>query len=158
MLQGDLDANGYSIINLASAPLAADVQTLADILALIGKNFASGSFTVTGTGFAVNPTGLATYVRSGNIIGLSLPELSGASNAAGFTLTGLPAAVVPVHAPNQVVTITDGEGGATDGYGLLQLAAGSPIITLISPVSATGAWTATGTKRLYATSVFDLGI
>ena len=132
-------------------PLQQVLDLINDAIALLGN--ITGTFTITGTGFAVNPTATARYVSLGNVVILFLPELTGTSNAATFTLTGLPAAIVPTQTSNHIVTITDGQGGATDAYGLLRLTGGSATITMLSPVSADQTWTATGTKTLYATSV-----
>jgi hypothetical protein len=169
-----LDMRGNGITNVASqstltaAATVSQIKGLQEFLdelqrqltalkrrvdALDTGAFTEGAFTITGTGFAVNPTGEARYVQAGKLVTLFIPTLSGTSNAATFTLTGLPATITPVHASNHVATITDGEGGGTDAYGLLQLAAGSATITLYSPVSATGAWTASGTKGVIATLV-----
>lgn len=113
----------------------------------------TATFTITGTGFAVNPTGTARYVLIEDFVLLFLPELTGTSNAATFTLTGLPAVITPTRTSNHVVVLTDGQGGATDAYGLLRLTASSSTITMISPTTSDGSWTTTGTKTLYATSI-----
>lgn len=155
-LSGTLNGNGNPIINIGRAPLSPDVQTTAEILAMIAARFATGSFVITGTGFAVNPTGTARYaVVNSALVILFLPDLSSTSNAATFTLTGMPAAIQPTQASNHVVTVTDGEGGGagTTAYGLLQLAAGSLVITLVSPVTSDGSWTASGQKKCFATSI-----
>lgn len=122
-----------------------------DLLSTIGV--VTSTFTITGTGFAVNPTATARSVVIGNAVILFIPELTGTSNAATFTLTGLPAGIVPTQTSNHIVTITDGQGGATDAYGLLRLSAISATVTMISPVTSDGTWTTTGTKTLYATSI-----
>jgi hypothetical protein len=134
------------------------IPTLQQVLDLIDNAVSllgniTGTFTITGTGFTVNPTAGARYVTLGNVVILFLPELTGTSNATTFTLTGLPGAIVPTQTSNHVVTVTDGQGGATDGYGLVRLTAGSAAMTMISPVTSDGSWTASGTKTLYATSL-----
>ncbi len=55
----------------------------------------SGSFTITGTGFTVNPTGTAIYTVTNGQVSLYVPSLTGTSNATTFTLTGLPACISP---------------------------------------------------------------
>jgi hypothetical protein len=132
-------------------PLQQVLDLINNAIALLGN--ITGTFTITGTGFTVNPTATARYVSLGNVVILFLPELTGTSNATTFTLTGLPATIVPTQTSNHIVTITDGQSGATDGYGLLRLSGGSATITMISPVTSDGSWTATGTKTLYATSL-----
>lgn len=53
------------------------------------------TFTMGITGMTTNPTGTASYQKIGNIVLLSIPELSGLSNSVNFTLTGLPAGIRP---------------------------------------------------------------
>ena len=132
-------------------PLQQVLDLINEAIALLGN--ITGTFTITGTGFAANPTATARYVSLGNVVILFLPEITGTSNAATFTLTGLPVVIVPTQTSNHIVTITDGQNGATDAYGLLRLTGGSATITMLSPVSSDQTWTATGTKRLYATSI-----
>lgn len=141
----------YAVDPTGVPPLQQVLDLINDIFATIGAT--TSVFTITGTGFAVNPTATARYVTIGNAVILFIPELTGTSNIATFTLTGLPAGIVPTQTSNHVVTITDGQGGATDAYGLLRLSAGSATITMISPITSDGTWTATGTKTLYATSI-----
>lgn len=152
------DPRAIPIVNAIPAVESSGVTTLQQVRDLI--NAALGlvggpvtMFTLTGTGFAVNPTAIARYVLKESAVILFLPELTGTSNAPTFTLTGLPVDIIPTQTTNYIVTITDGEGGATDGYGLLRLVAGSAEIQMLSPVSADQSWTASGTKRLYATSI-----
>ena len=148
------DAKGKSIDNLPFATEFSQAVSLAQLLAELAKSRLDlgtlFSFTLTGTGFAVNPTATALAVLFTPLVVLYVPSLTGTSNATGFTLTGLPAALQPTQASNHITLITDGQGGATDAYGLLQLAAGSLTVTMVSPVSATGVWTASGTKTVHA--------
>lgn len=53
------------------------------------------TFTMGTTGFTSNPSGTARYQTIGRIVVLSIPTLSGTSNATAFTLTGIPAAIRP---------------------------------------------------------------
>lgn len=139
-------------VNPSDVPPLQQVRDLIDeFLGTIGV--ITSIFTITGTGFAVNPTATARYITINNVVILFIPELTGTSNAATFTLTGLPASIVPTQTSNHVVTITDGQGGATDAYGLLRLIGASATITMISPVTRDGTWTASGTKTIYATSI-----
>ena len=152
------DAREIAMLNTAYATDPTAVVSLQQIRDLINEalntlGVTTSTFTITGTGFAVNPTATARYIQLGMVVVLFLPELTGTSNATTFTLTGLPAGIVPTQLSNHIVTITDGQGGATDAYGLMRLSGGSSIITMICPVISDGSWTATGTKTLYATSV-----
>lgn len=152
------DCRFIPIIHDAYAVDPTGVPSLQQVLDLINSAIAligniTGNFTIIGTGFTENPTATARYVTLGHVVILFLPELAGTSNATTFTLTGLPVPIVPTQTSNHIVTITDGQGGATDAYGLLQLNGGSATIQMLSPVSSDQTWTASGTKRLYATSI-----
>ena len=126
------------------------LKQLQDALAeLLSGLMTLTTFTITGTGFAANPTATTYALSVDKLILLFLPLLTGTSNAATFTLTGLPVPLQPTRSSNHLRLITDGEGGSTDAYGILQMTAGSPILTMISPTTATGAWTASGTKTLH---------
>ena len=103
------------------------------------------TFTATGTGFTVNPTGTAEYVRIGRIVLLFLPELTGTSNATTFTVTGMPAAIQPTNISYQLARMVDNGG---EIIGLIELIAASSTINLYAS-SGGAAWTAAGTKTLY---------
>ncbi len=141
----------YAVDPTGVPPLQQILDLINNAIGLLGN--ITGTFTLIGTGFTINPTATARYVALGNVIILFLPQITGTSNATTFTLTGLPAAIVPTQTSNHIVTITDGQGGATDAYGLLRLTGGSAIITMLSPVSSDQTWTPSGTKTLYATSI-----
>lgn len=57
-----------------------------------------GSFTFTATGMTTSPTGTAAFTRFGSGVILSIPAIVGTSNATTFTLTGLPAEIIPASA------------------------------------------------------------
>ena len=102
-----------------------------------------GSFTATYTGFAANPTPTATWNRVGNLVTIRFPFVTGTSNAPTFTITGLPAEIVPALA--QIVAVGNCEDNGVFNVGLASLAAGSSTITLGFGTSG-GAWTGSGTK------------
>ena len=114
-----------------------------------GQEYSEGSFTVTGTGFTVPPTGTARYVRAGNLVSLFVPVLTGTSNATTFTLTGLPAAVTPTQTVLVPVLIDD---NTVTALGLARLTAASTTITLFTGAFS-AVWTAAGTKTLYFSSL-----
>ncbi len=113
----------------------------------------TGTFTVTGTGFTASITGTARYVKSGTLISLFLPTLSGTSSTTAFTITGLAAAVTPTRAAIIPAYIVN---SSVNSLGLITLAASSTTLTLAaalntSPVSFdTTGWGSTGTKSLQA--------
>jgi len=158
------DAKGMPIINLpkevsekeATASLSQEqIRELIKemIREALDVAITTGTWTVTGTGFAANPTGTARYVKVEDLILLFIPTLTGTSNANTFTLTGMPAVITPTQSSSHVVVITDGQNTATDAYGLLRLTASSTTITMGSPISSDESWTATGTKSVHAVTV-----
>lgn len=60
------------------------------------ENPSSGSFLLTATGMTTSPTGTAKFARSGNLVVLHIPSITGTSNTTALTLTGLPKALRPV--------------------------------------------------------------
>jgi hypothetical protein len=104
-----------------------------------------GSFTATATGFSgTAPTGTANYRIIGNVCTLSIPTLLGTSNAVTFTVTGLPAAIVPATISTHfAVGATD--NGSEVGASNVQVIAGSNVLIYANNGSTSG-WTATGGK------------
>lgn len=103
------------------------------------------SFTITGTGFAADPTATAHWRIYDDKVFLEIPELTGTSDATTFTLTGMDTAITPTTTSWQVIRITD---NGTAAFGLALLTASSTTITLY-PTAAAGAWTNSGTKTLH---------
>jgi hypothetical protein len=103
-----------------------------------------GTFTATGKGFVVNPTGTAEYVRIGRFVALWLPELTGTSNLTTFTVTGMPAGIQPTNQSYQLARMVD---NGVEVVGLIELVGASSTITLYAS-SGGAAWTAAGTKTL----------
>jgi hypothetical protein len=58
-------------------------------------DYDEGSFTVTITGCTTSPTATAYYTRIGKSVTLTIPQLSGTSNATTLTFTGVPASIRP---------------------------------------------------------------
>lgn len=63
----------------------------------LATEYDEGSFTATLTGVTTAVTGTAQYVRHGDRVTLSFPQMTGTSNTTAATLTGLPAALWPVQ-------------------------------------------------------------
>lgn len=124
---------------------------LASLASTALSDYATSTFTVTGTGFTTTVTGTARYVLLGPLVALWLPTLSGTSNATTFTLTGIPAAIqCAVASYGHAVLATDATvQQATPG--LLVPAAGGTW-TLYKTFAGTG-WTAAGTKAMASTFV-----
>jgi hypothetical protein len=90
-------------------------------------------------------TGTARYVKIGTQVTLMLGELSGTSNATTFTMTGLPALLVPVANVRAWCYVHDGTGL---GFSSVFIPAASNVITVYRN-AAQAAWTASGLKAVY---------
>ena len=102
----------------------------------------TGTCTITGTGFSSNPTGTARWQRNGDDILLFVPELTGTSNAATFTLTGLDTLAQSNRSQFHLVRIVD---NGTEAVGVAEID-GATITLRPSIGGAANAWTASGTK------------
>lgn len=117
----------------------------------IGGVATSGSFTCTGTGFASATTGTCTYTLFGKLAILIVPVgISGTSNAATFTITGLPAAIQPVTTQTTSVASNIFNNSAYAQNVSAQVTASGTLTMLIA--GASGGWTASGTKGFQATN------
>jgi hypothetical protein len=105
---------------------------------------ATGTFTLTATGFATTVTVTARYYKFDRLVLLGIPTVTGTSNAQTLTLTGLPALLTPDAsvAHHQVV---HGRDNGLDADALLVL---GTTITVTRNLSG-NAWTASGEKTLY---------
>jgi hypothetical protein len=113
----------------------------------------SGSFTITGTGFTVNPTGTATFVVSNGTVSLLVPPLTGISNTTTFTLTGLPNSIVSVNGVYAgMASGVDASASVNIFYGV---SASPNTIGLYKNVTG-GTWTASSTKGIYQSSLIYL--
>jgi hypothetical protein len=133
----------------AAVPFAVDAASLLvtnlDADKWDGQEYSEDSFTVTGTGFTVNPTGTARYTKAGKIVTLYIPALDGTSNDTTFTLTGLPAELTPTRAHSHLVFARD---NSVQQVGLIQTVIGSTTLDLYT-LAAGNAWVAGGLKTLY---------
>lgn len=104
--------------------------------------YVTGSFTCTGTGFSVDPTGTAYYTVIGNVVTVDYPALTGTSDATTFTITGQPAAIQPTTAKDGT-TRTQDNGAA---YVAASYAIGTNGVVTLAANADGGAFTASGTK------------
>jgi trimeric autotransporter adhesin len=108
-----------------------------------------GTYTATGTGFTANPTGTAKYYRTGkSSVMINLPLLAGTSNAASFTVTGLPASLVPSTTKRFSVTnlITDNSTTYAVGFIDTQTNAVMTVYYATTLTNMTSVFTGSGTK------------
>ncbi len=103
-----------------------------------------GTYTVTATGMTASITGTAYYERNGDRVTLQIPTLSGTSNAATFTLTGLPSSLFPARTQGNMTLLIQDNG--VFAFGSIQLNA-SGVFTVYKSATSTGAdWTAANAK------------
>jgi hypothetical protein len=114
-------------------------------------SYDEGTFTATATGMTTTVSGTATYVKIGRQVTLMLPDLTGTSNATTFTVTGLPAPLLPASSPGtaRVATLTQDTG--VFAFGFVQLDAGTGAISVNK--SNFAAWGTGGAKAMYASPV-----
>jgi hypothetical protein len=110
---------------------------------------ATGTFLVTGTGFTdPDPTGTAAYVTLlGLVAVVFLPELSGTSDAATFTLTGIPSAIQPATLTTAFGGIAMTNNNANVNVGYIRVNAASGTWDLF-PNANFGTWVNLGAKAL----------
>lgn len=107
----------------------------------------SGSFATTAAGFSgTAPTGTIKWHLSNGKVTLIIPALSGTSNAATFTLNGLPVALQPLTSQTMAANALIDNGGIATAAGI-QVVPGSGFITLFISASPS-AWTTSGTKGI----------
>ena len=103
---------------------------------------ASGTYTGTLTGCTTAPTGSIGYAKSGNVVTLSIPNITATSNTTAATITGpAPSAIRPAATKTAVTRIQD---NSTIAFGLLEMDSAG-LITLRANASG-GAFTAANTK------------
>lgn len=105
----------------------------------------NSTFTATGTGFTTSPTGTAIYSRFDKMVMIFLPTITGTSNATTFTLTGIPASLIPSSDRTVFVRTVDNGGAVTVSLAVIK---NDGSISIFKNVSA-AAFTASGTKTLY---------
>lgn len=109
--------------------------------------FGSGTFTGTLSGFASPPSGTFNYTTAGGICTLYLISgVTGTSNVATMSLSGLPAAIQPAHAAAIRCTVFN-NGTTTTGLATT-VAAGSTIVFSVESSGAFGGFTTTLGKGL----------
>jgi hypothetical protein len=99
---------------------------------LLNPSVFGGTFTITGNGFSSNPTGTATWSRSGpsgGMVTINVPALLATSNATTFTLTGIPSAIQPATLAAQYTPI------------IVAVNSGVVILACIEIVNGSGTWT-----------------
>ena len=128
--------------------LTTNIDIAGDATGLTGELYAA--FTGTLTGYASPPTGSVKASVSGNLVTLHIPAISGTSNAAGLTMTGLPAWTTP-----QTDRVCYMAGTENSGAVLIvaTINSGSATITFGHSTANNTTFTASGTKGVIASTI-----
>lgn len=78
-------------VELSISTLLANLLELQDMAAAIEV----GTFVFSITGLTTTPQMTAKYARSGSVVVIYFPSISGVSNTTGCSLTGIPASITP---------------------------------------------------------------
>jgi len=109
-------------------------------------DYRKASYTGTATGLTTSPTGTVFFARAGNLVIMTLPALSGVSNATTFTITGGPTTMRPNSQRIVMCRVAD-NGGATV-WGMAAINTDGTIV--LYSTAAGGSFTASGNKGVYS--------
>lgn len=144
----DISSNGLSNAILKdgtqTATAAISFAQGINVTAAASTFYVTSSYTGTITGCTVAGTGTIRYTLLGNIVSASIPSagFSGTSNATSKTITGMPAALWPVHAQLFYLGVIDNGATQVLGTGLIGT---DGVITLSPSVAASASsWTNSG--------------
>lgn len=113
-----------------------------------GKTTTTGSFTMTGTGFSASTTATAYYQIDQDVVHVSMPDLSGTSNATTFTITGFPSAIRPDGDRQFAARWSTDNGTNIDTARGVLSSAGVMTMYKDASTSSNNTWTSSGIKRL----------
>lgn len=138
---GQLQANQTSVIMFKAGQF---------LLLATGNVPLSGTFLGTLTGFGSTVTQTVSFWIVGRLCMLRAPAVTGTSNTTAMTMTGLPAAVIPVSGASTVACVLQDNGAKLGGWA--QVNAGGPgtIVFGAGINNNQAGFTATGTKGLNA--------
>jgi hypothetical protein len=114
----------------------------------ITAGFLTGTCALTPTGFTDNSPVTATWVQLGQVVHILVPQIFRTSNATGFSLSGIPLAQRP---PSSLHGYASGADAGVS-VALEYLVQSSGLITFSKGIYG-GAFTASGSKILYACSI-----
>lgn len=117
-------------------------------------NYNEGSFTITATGFAVNPTSTARFVQVGKQTTIIFPQIQSTSNATTMTITGIPATLVAAYPAWVMIPTFDNGFVPVNG---MVLADATTTWTVFSNSVGAG-WTAAGIKGFQNCAVTYISI
>lgn len=145
-------------ITLGAGPTITSVNLKGTVNQSNGIDIATvetGTFTGTGTGFsgAWAPTCSWTKIKKPGgrgIVHLTIPATLATSNAATWTITGLPAAIAPADGFVHHVIVRD---NGVDAAGVVFLTTGAPTVLTFGLGVAAGGFTASGSKGLSSQAI-----
>lgn len=105
----------------------------------------SGSFQTMLGGCTTEPLAMINWQRAtiNSPVTLSIPDITGTSNAATATLSGLPKALWPMSDQKCLVPVVD-----NSVYAVAQIVIGTDGVLTLNATTAGGAFTAAGTKGI----------
>ena len=136
---------GNTDCTVISQNASIDTTNTAAFVDLSGRSTAQ-TYTGTLTGGTTAPTYTVQCARLGNVVTLSLPEMTVTSNAVTKTVTGMPARYRPTSTRLSVARVSDNGGAYV--FGLVSVASTGTIEYFIT--AASGAWTAAGAATIGA--------
>lgn len=110
---------------------------------------ATGSFTGTLTGCTTSPTGSIIWIKTGNIVTLTIPSITGTSNSTSCTVTGIPTRLQPSAA--RTVTGSYQDNGIS-AIGLFQIS-NTGVLTIFNAAGNSAFFTGSGTKGINSLTV-----
>ena len=137
-------ASGAGVSFPATASLSTNANTLDD--------YQEGTYTGTLTGVTTTVTATITYVKTGGVVTLFIPSMSGTSNATTKTITGMPSILYPVTSNgNRRYPIEIINNNSAQVLSMGNLTNAGVMNIYINPNN--DAWTATGACSIGATSI-----
>jgi hypothetical protein len=137
-------ASGAGVSFPATASLSTNANTLDD--------YQEGTYTGTFTGVTTTVTATITYVKTGGVVTLFIPSMSGTSNATTKTITGMPSILYPVTSNgNRRYPIEIVNNNSAQVLSMGNLTNAGVMNIYINPNN--DAWTATGACSTGATSI-----
>jgi hypothetical protein len=115
----------------------------------------SSSFTASFHGFTTTPTGTVFFTRAGNMVTMFLPIMTGTSNANTFTMTGIPASLLPnrTQIPIDNALVFQNNGNPDTG-GVQVAATGTFAFGQPQVAGNTANWTAANAKGISSAFTF----
>lgn len=146
---GTILSSSYSApnttVNLTTSAIPNTLSTVA-VSVLTASNSSlpdvGTSFTATLTGVSGTVTDTAYYYKLGKTVILTLPTLTGTSNATSKTITGLPSAIAPARTVSQIGAGLNNGGSSFEAVSMSIVAAATTIT--VGRLVNDGLWTASG--------------